>query len=71
MTSASFVNGLVAGLSAPAIALYPTRIETRIDPVVLKGSYRPASEDIKNIRGDFVRAIHNVAKETKANKQAK
>lgn len=68
MTSASFLSGIIEGLAAPAIALRPTRIETKLDPLVLNGSYKPREEDEKNIRSYFIKAVQNVDKDAKAAK---
>ena len=45
----------MAGLRVPATALRPARIETRINPAILKSSYRPARDDYDNLKKDFGR----------------
>lgn len=65
MTTASFMSGLMTGLSVPATALRPVRIETPIRGEVLKSSYRPARDDSENIRRDFEKAVRYVHEEAK------
>lgn len=57
------MSGLMTGLSVPATALRPARIETPIRGEVLKSSYRPARDD--NIRRDFEKAVRYVHEEAK------
>ena len=64
MVNVSFISGLVAGLRVPATALRPARIETRINPAILKSSYRPARDDYDNLKKDFGKAIHLASEES-------
>lgn len=57
--SRAFVSGLLSGLCTPSLLIRPRPIETRIDPLILKPSYRPASEDVKHIRSYFSKAVDN------------
>lgn len=68
MVNVSFISGLVAGLRVPATALRPARIETRINPAILKSSYRPARDDYHNLKKDFGKAIHLASEEAKRTK---
>lgn len=68
MVNVSFISGLMAGLRVPATALRPSRIETRVNSVVLKSSYRPARDDYDNIKKDFEKAIHLASEEAKRTK---
>lgn len=65
MVDVSFISGFIAGLRLPTTALRPSRIETRVNPVVLKSSYRPAREDYDNIKKDFEKVIPLASEKTK------
>lgn len=69
MTTEAFMRGLKEGLLSPASMLNPGRVSTYIDPSVLKRSYRPASEDVRHIRGYFQTALTRANKEISPNKK--
>lgn len=62
----SFIKGMLSGLAAPITAFDPPPVHTTVDDWVKTPSYRPWSEDRKNIRQDFAKVIGSVSKEITA-----
>lgn len=65
-TTKAFLNGLIEGMAAPFLAFLPREHKTRIDDWATKPSYRPPSDDWKNIGQDFRKAIERAKAETKS-----
>lgn len=62
-TIASFLRGLLSGLSAPMTGFAPPAVHTTVDSWVTTPSYRPPSEDWENIHQDFAKVIGAVDRE--------
>ncbi len=62
-TITSFLRGLLSGLSAPITGFASTAVHTTVDSWVTTPSYRPPSEDWKNIHQDFAKVIGAVDRE--------
>lgn len=62
-TREAFFRGLLAGMAAPITAFAPAAFSTPIDSWVMTPSYRPQSEDKKNIQRDFDKVLARVSKE--------
>ena len=69
-TSRAFIRGILDGMAAPMTAFNPEPIHTHIDDWVTTPSYKPLSEDQKNIKQDFERAFSHVREEINAARDA-
>lgn len=65
----NFINGLISGLCAPAMAILPSEITTVVDASVLESSYRGPETDYENLKKDFEVAIGKAEKEIKNEKK--
>ncbi len=66
IANSPLVRGLLKGLAAPVAAFNPPPVHTTVDEWVKTPSYRPWSEDLKNIGQDFGKVIGSVNKEISA-----
>lgn len=62
-TARAFVRGVLDGFSAPISIFAPGAVHSTVDEWVLTPSYRPWSEDLKNLQQDFDKAMSHATKE--------
>lgn len=67
-TQKAFIRGMLDGMAAPMTAFAPAPVHTKIDSWVTTPTYRPRSEDRKNIQRDFEKVMGRVRHEIDAAK---
>ena len=61
-----FARSMLDGMATPFLIFRPEKIQTKIDKGVIRSAYRSVSEDTRNIRGYFEKAISHHAQEETA-----
>ncbi len=67
----AFARGVLAGLAAPFAAFNPPKVRVTVEDWVKTPSYRPWSEDRKNLQQDFAKVIGSVSDEISAAENAR
>lgn len=62
-TARAFVRGVLDGFSAPVSIFAPRVAHSTVDEWVFTSSYRPWSDDLKNLQQDFDKAMSHATKE--------
>ena len=66
-----FARSMLDGMAAPFLVFRSEKIQIKIDKGVIRSAYRSVSEDTRNIRGYFEKAISHHAQEETASSAAK